>query len=105
VERPALAGAEIREIEPGFGGPFDGIEAADRLRIGQRGAVAGEEQVVAVIDRKIERGIVIGPAAPAGGLRGLVHYDPLARCHEPHRGSEPGQARADDVDRAGHAKP
>ena len=58
--------------------------------------------MVAVVDLHVERWIVIGAAAAAGLTGGLVHGDARAALGETHRGREPGEAGADDVDRPRH---
>ena len=37
--------------------------------------IGREQQVIAVVDHHVERGVVVGPAAPAGLAGGLVHDD------------------------------
>ena len=78
VELPALAAGHIdegklrplRSDQPRLG--------ADRPGVGQRVAVARQQQMIAVVDHQIGRGVEIGPAAAAGGLRRLVD---AARCN------------------------
>ena len=60
-------------------------------------AVAGEQEMIAVIDGEIGRGIEIGPAAAAGLLRGLVDMHLVAGVGEPHRGRQARDSSADDV--------
>jgi hypothetical protein len=56
------------------------MRGADAAQIIERGAVAGEQKVIAVVDRHADRGVVIGAAAAAGERRRLVHDDtPAAR--------------------------
>ena len=45
------------------------------LRIGERVPVARQQQMIAVVDGEIGRGIEIGAAAAAGLLRRLVDMD------------------------------
>ena len=42
--------------------------------------IARQQQVIAVVDHHVERGIVVGPAAAAGLTGGLVHDDTLPRA-------------------------
>jgi hypothetical protein len=54
--------------------------------------------MIAIVDHVPERGIVKGPAAPAGLPRGLVQDDFVGPSRKTHRRGEPGKPRADDMD-------
>ena len=74
----------------------DGAEiAADRL-------IAGQDEVVAVVDHHAQCRVMIRPAASSGLAGGLVHEAPPPALGEAHRRSEAGQTGADDVDRSRH---
>ena len=60
-------------------------------------AVAGQQQMIAVVDGEIGGGVEIGPAAAAGRLRGLVDVHPVIGVGQPDGGGEAGNAGADDV--------
>ena len=75
---------------------------ADRAQIGQRGAVTGQQEVIAVVDREPALRVVVGAAAPASLLQRLVHDHALAASCEANRSREAGKAGADDVDGARH---
>lgn len=60
-------------------------------------AVARQQQVIAIVDGEVGRGIEIGPAAAAGLLRSLVHAHLEARVGKPHRGREARNPSADNV--------
>ena len=60
--------------------------------------------MIAVVDRQIERRIIIGAAASAGHARGFVKRDASAGVREPERAGKPREARADDMDRVAHVK-
>ena len=98
IELPALAGGEVderklralRPDQPGLG--------ADRSRIGQRVAVARQQQMIAVVDGEVGRGVEIGAAAAAGLLRRLVDMHLVIRVGQPDGGGEAGNSGADDVD-------
>ena len=77
------------------------ILAADAAQECQRRIIAGQQQMVAVVDLHSERRIEIGAAAAAGVGRGLVDDD-LARhqSDQPQGGGEAGKAGADDMDAA-----
>ena len=86
IELPALPGREVderklralRPDQPGLG--------ADRSRIGERVAVAREQQMIAVVDGQIGGGVEIGPAAAAGLLRRLVDMHLIIRVRQPNGG-------------------
>ena len=78
------------------------ILRADLVEKSERRCVAGQQQMIAVVDRHIERGIVIGAAAAAGLVGGLVHGDVNARRAQACCCCKTGQSRADDVDRSDH---
>ena len=83
-------------------GPASRSRRADRREIGERGVIARQQQVIAVVDHHAELRIVIGAAAPARLSRRLVHDDALAPLAQPNRGGEAGESGADDVDGARH---
>ena len=82
--------------------PRQSVAGADAGEVIERRPIAGQEEVVAVVDDEVERRIVIGPAAPAGGARRLVHDDGSPLVRQPDRGAEARQPRADHMDGAGH---
>ena len=88
IELPALAGREIDERKLRALRPDQPRLGADRARIGQRMAVARQQQMIAVVDGEIGRGVEIGAAAAAGLLRGLVDvhagnwHSPAARLRK-----------------------
>ncbi len=102
LQRPALAALQVDEGECRLLGLRHGGEPADPAEIGKRRPVAGEEQVVAVVDIEIDDGIVVGAAAAAGEFRRLVNGDGAARLRKLDGGGETGKAGADDVDDARH---
>ena len=100
---PALARGEIGERESGLARlPRQSVAGADAGEVIERRPIAGQEEVVAVVDDEVERRVVIGPAAPAGGARRLVHDDGSPLVRQPDRGAEARQPRADHMDGAGH---
>ena len=102
AEGPPLAGREVEEGKGRLFRPDQSVAGADRLEIGKHRPVAGEDEMIAVVDDEIERRIVIGAAAPAGLARRLIERDASARCGEPHGGGEAGETGTDDVSGAGH---
>ena len=61
-------------------------------------AVAGEQQMIAVVDGEVGGGVEIGPAAAAGLLRGLVDMHLVTGVGEPHGCRQARNSSADDVD-------
>src|SRR5580693_3401588 len=78
------------------------VGGADVAQVSERGVVAGEQEMIAVVDGHADRGIVIGAAAAAGKRRGLVHDDAAAVLRQLERGGQTGKTGADDVDDSGH---
>ena len=75
AKRPSLAAREIGKRELRSGRTCQPVLGADAAHIVERGVVAGEQQVIAVVDGHADRGVVVGAAAPAGESGRLVHYD------------------------------
>ena len=78
-------------------GPTKPASVPIDARIGQRVVVAGQQQMIAVVDREIGRAVEIGTAAPAGLLRGLVHANLIAGIGQPHGRRKAGNSGADDM--------
>ena len=74
--------------------------ALDLRHIGHGGIVAGDHQVIAVVDPAAELGIDVGAAAAAGILRRLVQPHMRALLGEADRRGQPGEAGADHMDPA-----
>ncbi len=53
--------------------------------------------MIAVVDHRIERGIVIGAAAPAGLRRAFEQHDLASLFGKRNGGGQAGQAAADDI--------
>jgi hypothetical protein len=75
---------------------------ADASQIVERGAIAGQQKVIAVVDRHTDRSVVIGAAAAADERGRLVHDHLSAERREPHGGGKASEAGADDMDRGRH---
>ena len=60
-------------------------------------AIAGQQQMVAVVDGEVGCGVEIGPAAAAGLLRRLVDVHLIIRISQPYGRREAGHAGADDM--------
>ena len=97
-QHPALAGRRVDEIDRATPRAAHLRARADRVEIGERGAVAGQQQMVAVVDRHAERLVEIGAAAAAGLARGLVHHDVEGPAGERGRRGKPGEPGADHMD-------
>ena len=80
------------------------VRSADVAQICQRGVVARQQKMIAVVDGHADRGIVIGAAAAARKGRGLVHDDATAALRQLQHGGQTGKAGADDVDGSIHHK-
>jgi S-adenosylmethionine synthetase len=78
------------------------VARPDRIEIGQRGMVARQQQVVAVVDRHADGEVVIGAAAPAGLAGRLINVDAYAALDQLHGSGKAGKPSADDMDRARH---
>ncbi len=61
--------------------------------------IAGQDEVIAVVDHQTDRGIEVGTAAAASLPRLLVEDDMAAALGETHRSRKSGDASADDVNR------
>ena len=91
-------GGEIDEGEARVRRAGQAVAPADAVEIAERGAVAGQQQMVAVVDGDAEGGIVIGAAASAGLVGCLVDDGALAAGAEPHGGGKSGKPGTDDVE-------
>ena len=72
-------------------------------QISMHRAVARQHQVVAVVDHRVQLGVVIGPAAAAGLGGAFEQLHPLATPGQGHGGGEAREPRADHVDGAAQA--
>ena len=79
----------LRPDQPRFG--------ADRPRIGKRVTIARQQQVIAVIDGQVGRGVEIGTATAAGLLGGLVDMDLETGIGQPDGRRQARNSGADDV--------
>ena len=102
TQRPALAACKIDEGEFRLQRTDQPMLGADAAQIIKRRAIAGKQEMIAVVDRHAERGIVIGAAATAGEGGSLVHDERFAERCKPHGRRQSGEAGADDVDRSAH---
>ena len=102
AQRPAITARDVRESEIGRSGTGESAGGADGIEIGQRGAIAGEQEMIAVVDHDAQCRVMIRPATSSGLAGALVHDDPPPALGETHRRSEAGQTGADDVDRSRH---
>ena len=74
-QRPALAARQIGEGKFGTRRTDQAISAPMLAQIVERGVIAGQQQMIAVVDGHADRGVVIGTAAAAGKSGRLVHDD------------------------------
>ena len=62
--------------------------------------IAGQNEVIAVVDHKSDRGIEIRAASPARLPRLLMYNDVVTALGQTHRSREAGDAGPDNVNRA-----
>ncbi len=82
--------------------PDQTVAGADLAQKIERGAIAGQQKMIAVVDHHADRGVVIGAAAAAGKSGRFVHDHGFAARAEFERGGETGKTGADNVDGACH---
>ena len=102
AQRPTRTACEIGEGKLGARRTNQLRFGADAAQIPERGVIAGQQQMVAVVDRHADRCIVIRTAAAAREGGRFVHHDGAALRCEPHRGGKAGEAGADDVSCSAH---
>ena len=61
---------------------------ADAAQIVERGVIARQQKMIAVVDRHADRGVVIGAAAAAGECGRLVHDDVARRARRAARAAD-----------------
>src|SRR5437763_211443 len=91
-----MAGATSTAPKPSsdVGGP----EACARASIAARMTVTRQQQMIAVVDGEIGRGVEIGPAAPARLLGRFVDMNLVAGNGQSHGCRQARNSRTDDVD-------
>jgi len=81
------------------------VLGTDALQIVLHRAVAGEDEMVAVVDGQPERLVEIGAAAAAGLRRAFDEDDLAPGLRQRRGGGEPGQSAAHDINRAHPSSP
>ena len=99
-QQPPLTGGRVAKCKLGSRRPSQQLEPADLLEKGERAAIAGKQQVIAVVDREAKRRFEVGAAPPARMTRQLVHDDVTILCDELYSGGQSGKSGADNVGRA-----
>ena len=94
---PALARAQVDEGEGRARLADQAALGADRLQVGEHRGIGAQDQVVAIVDRPVQGGIVERTAAAAGLGRRLPKDDALPRLHQLHGARKPRHAGADHV--------
>jgi hypothetical protein len=94
---PPIAELEIEEVELGPVGPAHASFRADVAQVAIDRHVAGQDEMVAVVDRHVEQAVVIGAAPAAGVPCRLGEDDALAAARHGDRRRQAGQPAADDV--------
>ena len=85
-------------------GAGQAIRAADFAQIAERGAIARQQKMIAVVDGHADESVVIGPAAAAGESGRLVNNDMLAAASELDRRGQAGEAGTDNVHNTRHGE-
>ncbi len=83
-------------------GADQAVLRADRLRVILHCLIAGQHQMIAVVDLKAGCLIVIGAAATAGLGGRLVHDNPDAGSGQADCGGKSGKSGADNVNSSRH---
>ena len=102
MQRPTRAARKVGE------GKFRALRTdqppfcADAVQISKRRIIAGQQQMIAVVDRHADRRIVIGAAAAAGEGGRLVHHDGAALRRKPYGRREASEPGPDDVSDPAH---
>ncbi len=78
------------------------MPGADAAQIVERGVIARQQEVIAVVDRHANRRVVIGAAAAAGERGRLVNDNLPAARREPYRRGQAGETGPDDVNCSAH---
>ena len=78
--------------------PDQAVSRADVVEISQHRFIAGQHQMIAVVDHHVDRGIMVGAAAAAGLVGGLMQRHIHARSAQPCRRGEAGHTGANDMD-------
>jgi hypothetical protein len=99
---PALAARRLDKREDRVERAFERLTRADPIEIVARRAIAGEQEMVAVVDPAAEFGIEIRTTAPTGVPAGLVEPHRPTGVGERGRGGEPGEPGAHDMGLAAH---
>ncbi len=92
-----LAGRDIDERDRCLGRPLERIERPDARDIGRRRLVAGEEQVIAVVDANAQLGIDKGAAASASLRSRFVEDDRMALIGQHNGCGQAGEPGPDDM--------
>ena len=100
MEQPMFARRQVGEGELGFVGTGKLPFAANGLQERQGRLVGRQQQMIAVVDVETESRLEIRAAAAAGVARELMHDDGPAAAEAGHRGREPGETGAHDMNRA-----
>ena len=94
---PALRAGEVDEIEGNFIRAGKLVLRPDEPEIGQGLSIAGQQQMIAVVDHRVQACVVVGPAAAAGFARRLMKDDFAVAICQPHGRRKACNPRADDM--------
>src|SRR5438105_11240651 len=99
-ERPTLVCSEIDEVEAGLRGSGEGVLCADGAQVRHDGVIAGQHEMIAVVDDLAERRIEVGAATSTGLWRAFVERHTGTFARQRTGGGKPGETRADDMKHA-----
>ena len=74
---PASAIVQIEKIEDAFLRAGERVAGADPARVIARGGVAGQKQMIAVVDGQAKRSVMVGAAASTRHARRLIQRDAM----------------------------
>jgi len=96
---PALPGLGIDERKDCVRWSLERVESADLFEVADRPVVAGEQEMVAIVNAATEFRIQVGTAASAGVVAGFIKPHVSALGGKPDRGGKASQTGADDMHR------
>jgi len=97
-QHPARPIGEIDERKCRLGRHRHARTRADRVQVGERGLVAGQQQMIAIVDAQPEFAVQIRAAATTGDRSCLHQRDRMSSLAQRHRCRQTSQARPDDMD-------
>ena len=87
-----LAALEVGEIKDGGARAAQTAKRPDPIEIIECGVIAGEQEMIAVVDDEAQSLVGVRSAAPSGGLRRLMQDHLKSGLGEANRGAQAGDA-------------